>query len=122
MSDAIAFVLIAAVALIHIYILLLETVWWDTPRGQKAFGITPEFSRQTKVLAANQGLYNGFLAAGLIWSLVHPVPGMRWQIALFFLSCVAVAGMVGAVTTRSRRILYVQTVPAVLGIVALAVF
>jgi putative membrane protein len=122
MSDAIAFVLIAVVALIHVYIVLLEMVWWDTSRGQKAFGVTPEFSRATKVLAANQGLYNGFLAAGLIWSLVHPDPTMRWQIAPFFLSCVAVAGMVGAVTTKNRMILFVQTVPAVLGIVALAVF
>lgn len=122
MSDAIAFVIIAVVALIHIYIVLLEMVWWDTPRGKKAFGMTPEFSRSTKVLAANQGLYNGFLAAGLIWSLVHPDPATRWQIALFFLACVAVAGIFGAVTTKSRRILLVQTVPAALGIVALAVF
>jgi putative membrane protein len=122
MSDAIAFVLIAVVVLIHLYIVLLEMVWWDTPRGQKSFGMTPEFSKATKVLAANQGLYNGFLAAGLIWSLVHPDPAMRWQIALFFLGCVAVAGIFGAVSTGSRRILYVQTVPAVLGIVALAVF
>ena len=122
MSDAIAFVIIAAVALIHLYIVLLEMVWWDSPRGQKAFGMTPEFSRSTKVLAANQGLYNGFLAAGLIWSLVHPDPATRWQIALFFLGCVAVAGMFGAVTTKSRRIFYVQTVPAVLAIVALTVF
>lgn len=122
MSDAIAFVLIAVVALIHVYVVLLEMVWWDTPRGQKAFGMTPEFSKATKVLAANQGLYNGFLAAGLLWSLMHPDPAMRWQIALFFLCCVAVAGIFGAVTTKSRRILYVQTVPAVLGIVALAVF
>ncbi|QQR39192.1 DUF1304 domain-containing protein [Devosia rhizoryzae] len=122
MSDALAFVIIALVALIHIYIVLLEMVWWDSPRGQKAFGMTPEFSRQTKVLAANQGLYNGFLAAGLIWSLVHPDPATRWQIALFFLACVAVAGIFGAMTTKSRRILLVQAVPAVLGILALAVF
>ncbi len=122
MSDAIAFVLIALVALIHIYIMLLEMLWWDTPRGQKAFGLAPDFARATKVLAANQGLYNGFLAAGLIWSLVHPDPTTRWQIALFFLACVAVAGIVGAVTTKSRKILLIQTVPAVLGIVALAVF
>lgn len=119
--DAIAFVLIALVALIHIYIVLLEMLWWDSPRGRKAFGLTPEFSRATKVLAANQGLYNGFLAAGLIWSLVHPDPATRWQIALFFLGCVAVAGIFGAVTS-SRKILFIQTLPAVLAIVALAVF
>jgi putative membrane protein len=122
MSDAVAFVLIAVVALIHIYVVLLEMVWWDSPRGRKAFGTTESFARETRVLAANQGLYNGFLAAGLIWSLVHPDPGMRWQIAMFFLGCVAVAGIFGAVTTKSRRILLVQAVPAVLGIVALAVF
>lgn len=121
MSDAIAFVLIALVALIHLYIVLLEMVWWDTPRGQKAFGLTPEFARQTKVLAANQGLYNGFLAAGLIWSLVHPDPAMRWQIALFFLACVAIAGVYGAVTS-SRKILFIQTLPAVLAIIALVIF
>ncbi|WP_345890902.1 DUF1304 domain-containing protein [Devosia oryzisoli] len=122
MTDAIAFVLIVVVALIHLYIVLLEMVWWATPRGQKAFGMTPEFARETKVLAANQGLYNGFLAAGLVWSLVHPDPAMRWQIALFFLGCVAVAGIFGWITTRSRRILVVQALPAVLAIVALVVF
>nr|WP_248306415.1 DUF1304 domain-containing protein [Devosia oryzisoli] len=114
--------MIVVVALIHLYIVLLEMVWWATPRGQKAFGMTPEFARETKVLAANQGLYNGFLAAGLVWSLVHPDPAMRWQIALFFLGCVAVAGIFGWITTRSRRILVVQALPAVLAIVALVVF
>jgi putative membrane protein len=122
MSDAVAFVLVVVVALIHLYIVVLEMAWWDTPRGQKTFGMTPEFSRATKVLAANQGLYNGFLLAGLVWSLVHPDPAMRWQIALFFLTCVAVAGIFGAVTTGSRRIALVQALPAVLGIVALVVF
>jgi putative membrane protein len=122
MSDAVAFVLVVVVALIHLYIVVLEMAWWDTARGQKAFGMTPEFSRATKVLAANQGLYNGFLLAGLVWSLVHPDPAMRWQIALFFLACVAVAGIFGAVTTGSRRIALVQALPAVLGIVALVVF
>jgi putative membrane protein len=113
----VAFVLVGLVALIHIYILLLEMVWWTSPRGQKAFGLTPEFSRQTKVLAANQGLYNGFLAAGLIWGLVHPDPAFAWQIKLFFLACVAVAGLYGA-ATASRKILFIQTVPAVLAIIA----
>lgn len=121
MMDAIAFGLIIVVVLIHLYIVVLEMAWWDTPRGHKAFGLTPEFARQTKVLAANQGLYNGFLAAGLMWGLVHPDPSTRWQIALFFLCCVAVAGIFGAVTS-SKRILFIQTVPAVLAIVALAVF
>jgi putative membrane protein len=110
-------VLVGLVALLHIYIMLLEVLWWDTPRGQKAFGLTPEFSRTTKVLAINQGVYNGFLAAGLIWGLVHPDPGFGWQIQLFFLACVAVAGIVGAVTS-SRKILFIQTVPAVIAIIA----
>lgn len=110
-------ILVGVVALIHIYIVILEMVLWTTPRGQKAFGLTPEFAQQTKVLAGNQGLYNGFLAAGLIWSLVHPDPDVAWQIALFFLACVAVAGIYGA-ATASRRILVIQTVPAVLAMLA----
>jgi len=112
-----ATILVALVALIHLYIVLLEMVWWSGPRGQKAFGLTPEFAQATKALAANQGLYNGFLAAGLIWGLVHPVPEFAWQIQLFFLTCVAVAGLFGA-ATASRRILFVQTVPAVLAMLA----
>ncbi len=110
-------VLVGLVALLHIYIMLLEVLWWDSPRGQKAFGLTPEFSKATKVLAINQGVYNGFLAAGLIWGLVHPDPGFGWQIQMFFLACVAVAGIVGAVTS-SRKILFIQTVPAVIAILA----
>lgn len=110
-------ILVGLVALIHIYIVLLEMIWWTSPRGQKAFGLTPEFARETRTLAANQGLYNGFLAAGLIWGLVHPVAEFAWQIELFFLACVAVAGIYGA-ATASRKILFIQTVPAVLAIIA----
>ncbi|WP_338724061.1 DUF1304 domain-containing protein [Devosia sp. XK-2] len=113
----IAMILVGLVALIHIYIMLLEMIWWATPRGHNAFGLTPEFAEQTKVLAANQGLYNGFLAAGLIWGLVYPVAEFAWQIQIFFLACVAVAGLYGAVTS-SRKILFVQTVPAVIAIIA----
>lgn len=113
----IAAVLVALVALLHVYILVLEMVLWTGPRGQKAFGLTPEFARQTKALAGNQGLYNGFLAAGLIWSLLHPLPEFAWQIALFFLTCVAVAGIYGA-ATASRRIFFIQTVPAVIAMLA----
>ena len=112
-----ASVLVALVALIHLYIVLLEMLWWSGPRGQKAFGLTPEFAQATKALAANQGLYNGFLAAGLIWGLVHPVAEFAWQIQLFFLTCVAVAGLFGA-ATASRKILFVQTLPAVLAMLA----
>ncbi len=113
----VAIVLVALVALLHIYILVLEMFLWTDARGQKAFGTTPEFAQQTKTLAANQGLYNGFLAAGLIWSLLHPVPEFAWQIAMFFLGCVAVAGIYGA-ATASRKIIFVQTVPAVIAMLA----
>lgn len=113
----VAFVVVALVALLHVYIMLLEMVWWDSPRGQKAFGLSAEFARSTKVLAINQGLYNGFLAAGLFWGLFHPDRQVSWQIQLFFLACIAVAGIVGAVTS-SKKILFIQTVPAVIAIIA----
>ncbi|TIQ37364.1 MAG: DUF1304 domain-containing protein [Mesorhizobium sp.] len=108
--------LTALVALIHCYIVYLEMVLWDTPRGHKAFKLTPEFASASKVLAANQGLYNGFLAAGLIWGLYLGADGL--QIKIFFLLCVAVAGLYGAATV-GRKILFIQTVPAVLAIMAL---
>lgn len=114
----VAVVLVGLVAALHLYIMLLEMLWWDSPRGQKAFGLTPEFARQTKALAANQGLYNGFLAAGLIWGLVHPDPAFAWQVQMFFLACVAVAGIFGAMTA-SKKIFFIQTVPAVIAIIAL---
>ena len=113
----IAVILVALVALLHVYILILEMFLWTGPRGQKAFGLTPEFAQQTRALAANQGLYNGFLAAGLIWSLLHPQAEFAWQIALFFLACVAVAGIYGA-ATASRKILFIQTLPAVVAMLA----
>nr|WP_240233897.1 DUF1304 domain-containing protein [Devosia sp. JXJ CY 41] len=113
----VASVLVALVALLHIYILVLEMFLWTGPRGQKAFGLTPEFAQQTKALAANQGLYNGFLAAGLIWGLLHPAPEFAWQIQMFFLTCVAVAGLFGA-ATASRKILFIQTIPAVIAMLA----
>ncbi|TGP25127.1 MULTISPECIES: DUF1304 domain-containing protein [unclassified Mesorhizobium] len=108
-------ILTALVALIHCYIVYLEMVLWDTPRGHKAFKLTPEFASASKVLAANQGLYNGFLAAGLIWGLYLGAGG--FAIKMFFLLCVAIAGLYGAVTV-GRKILFIQTVPAVLAIVA----
>ena len=109
-------ILTGLVALIHCYIVYLEMVLWDTPRGHKAFGLKPEFATASKVLAANQGLYNGFLAAGLIWGLYLGVAG--FPIKMFFLLCVAIAGLYGSATV-SRKILFIQTVPAVLAIVAL---
>ncbi len=109
-------ILVGLVALIHLYIVYLEMVLWDTPRGHKAFNLKPDFASASKVLAANQGLYNGFLAAGLIWGLYLGAAG--FQIKVFFLLCVAVAGVYGA-TTVSRKILYIQTAPAVLALLAL---
>ncbi len=116
----IAPILVALVALIHIYIAVLEMVLWTRPRTLKAFGMTAEFAQQTKALAANQGLYNGFLAAGLVWGLLHPSPEFGWQVQMFFLTCVAVAGMFGAATAK-RSILFVQTVPAVIAMIAVVV-
>ncbi|HTM77636.1 MAG TPA: DUF1304 domain-containing protein [Devosia sp.] len=113
----IAPILVALVALLHLYILVLEMFLWAGPRGQKAFGMTPEFAQSTKALAANQGLYNGFLAAGLIWGLLQPDPAFAWQIQLFFLTCVAVAGIYGAATAK-RSILFIQTLPAVIAMLA----
>ncbi len=112
----IAALLIGLVALIHVYIVILEMVWWDTPRGHRAFGLTPEFAARSKVLAANQGLYNGFLVAGLAWGLWLGAEG--FAIKLFFLACVLVAGLFGA-ATASRKILYIQALPAALAIAAL---
>ena len=108
---------VALIALLHVYILVLEMVLWDTPKGHKAFGLTPEFAAATKVLAANQGLYNGFLAAGLLWSLWLGIGGEGGKLAVFFLSCVLVAGLFGALTA-SRRILFVQALPAAVALVA----
>jgi putative membrane protein len=109
-------ILVGLVALIHCYIVYLEIVLWDTPRGHKAFGLKSDFARASKVLAANQGLYNGFLAAGLIWGFYLGAAG--FQIKMFFLICVAIAGLYGAATV-GRKILFIQTVPAVLAIIAL---
>ncbi len=110
-----ATVVIALVALIHVYILVLEMFLWTTARGRAAFGTTKEFAEDSTALAANQGLYNGFLAAGLVVALVAG-GAVRFAFAVFFLSCVIVAGLYGAATV-SRRILLVQSVPAAIGLV-----
>lgn len=111
--------LVAAIAALHIYILVLEMLLWETPKARRAFGTTAEFAKATKVLAANQGLYNGFLAAGLIWALWLGLPDAGRAVAVFFLLCVLVAGIFGALTA-SRRILFIQAIPAVLALAALA--
>ena len=103
------------VAAIHVYIVVLEMVLWTRPAGRRAFGMTPEFALSTRVLAANQGLYNGFLAAGLIWGIWLRDAGD--PVKIFFLVCVAIAGIFGA-ATASRRILFVQTMPALIALAA----
>lgn len=96
---------------IHVYFLVLEMFLWTKPRGLKTFRLKPDFAEKTKGLAANQGLYNGFLSAGLFWGLSHPDEGVGKQIQLFFLGCVVVAGVFGAATVN-RMIFMVQAVPA----------
>jgi putative membrane protein len=102
------------VAALHVYILVLEMFLWATPFGQRAFGRTAQEQASTKVLAANQGLYNGFLAAGLVWSLISSEP-MAIPIRTFFLACVLVAGIYGGVTA-AKKILYFQAVPAAIAL------
>ena len=106
-------IVIALVAVLHVWFLVLEMFLWDKPAGRRAFGTTAEFAAQSKVLAANQGLYNGFLAAGLLWSLWLGADGVA--VARFFLGCVLVAGLYGGFTA-SRRILLFQAVPAAVGL------
>jgi len=110
----IASILVALVALLHLYFLVLEMFLWDKPAGLRAFGHSAEAAAASKVLAANQGLYNGFLAAGLIWGLSLGAAGTA--VKVFFLLCVAIAGLYGA-ATASRKILFVQALPALLALV-----
>ncbi|MFA6440656.1 MAG: DUF1304 domain-containing protein [Bacteriovoracaceae bacterium] len=112
-------VLVVFVAIEHLYILWLEMFMWTTPRGRKVFSSVPaDMFEKTKALAANQGLYNGFLAAGLFWSLLIQDPVWSHNVALFFASCVAAAGVYGAATAM-KRIFYVQALPALITIVSL---
>lgn len=105
-------IVVGLVALIHLYILALEMFLWEKPAGLKAFGLNKEFAAQTRMLAANQGLYNGFLAAGLIWGLLS----VQVDVQRFFLGCVLVAGIYGALTAN-MKILWIQAVPAAVGLV-----
>ncbi|WP_036735375.1 DUF1304 domain-containing protein [Paenibacillus zanthoxyli] len=104
-------ILVGIVALEHLYILYLEMFLWTTPKGLKAFGTTKDIAEASKSLAANQGLYNGFLAAGLIWSLLYPDAAVARQLQLFFLVCVLIAAIFGGITAK-RSILLVQGLPA----------
>ncbi|MNL40098.1 hypothetical protein D3C87_1624200 [compost metagenome] len=113
-----ATILVAVVAAIHLYILVLEMFLWNTKTGRKAFNLSADFARETRVLAANQGLYNGSLAAGLLWGLWLGERGI--SVIFFFLICVLIAGVFGAVTA-SRKILYVQALPALAAMLALLI-
>lgn len=108
---------IAVIALLHLYILVLEMFLWEKPAGLRAFRNTPEKAAATRVLAANQGLYNGFLAAGLLWGLWLGDAGLH--IKIFFLLCIAIAGIYGALTA-ARKIIVIQTIPAVIALGLLA--
>ncbi len=118
MVNAIANALVALVAALHVYFLVLEMFLWTRPLGLKTFRNSIEKATESAVLAANQGLYNGFLAAGLAWGLVQGTPAFAFQIKTFFLLCVMTAGVYGAVTV-SRRILYVQAAPAAVALILL---
>ena len=115
MSTA-ANILVAIVAALHVYFMALEMFLWTRPFGRRTFGLTPEFAEASKRLAANQGLYNGFLAAGLVWGLWLGDAG--FAIKVFFLGCVIVAGVFGALTVN-RKILFVQALPAAVALVTL---
>ena len=110
--------LVAIVALEHVYILVLEMFLWTKPRALRVFGTTKDFAEASKSLAANQGLYNGFLAAGLFWGLFHPNPAFGIQIQIFFLICVLTAALYGGITVK-KSILIVQGTPAFLALCSL---
>ena len=110
-------ILVGAIALAHLGFLVLEMFLWKTPFGRKTFGTTPEAAETSAVLAANQGLYNGFLAAGLIWGLIQGLSDGRATL-IFFLACVLIAGVYGACTAK-RSILYIQALPAAIALVLL---
>ncbi|MCF6348092.1 MAG: DUF1304 domain-containing protein [Flavobacteriaceae bacterium] len=105
--------LVALVAFLHLYFLVLEMFYWTKPKGLKTFGLTKEYAENSKVLAANQGLYNGFLAAGLIWSIISK----NAEVTIFFLSCVIIAGIYGAYSTKKIRLFYIQSVPAIIALI-----
>lgn len=115
----ITIILITIVALLHIYFLILEMFLWTKPKGLKTFGLKKDFAEQSKVLAANQGLYNGFLVAGLIWAIIEPSLEFAFSLKFFFLACVIIAGVYGAYSTKKISLFYVQAVPAILALVSL---
>ncbi len=109
-------VLVIIVALEHLYFLYLEMFAWTKPRTRKTFGLTEEAAESTKTMAGNQGLYNGFLSAGLVWAVIA-APEFGKQLAIFFAGCVVVAGIYGGATVN-KRVFFVQSIPALLAIAA----
>ena len=105
---------VALVAFEHVYFMILEMFFWDKPRGLKAFGLKLEEAKASKKLAKNQGLYNGFLAAGLIWAIINKA--YFEELAIFFLCCVTIAGIFGAYTTKKIKLFYFQAMPAIIGL------
>ena len=110
LADSVVFL----VALQHIAFMTLEMFFWNKPTGHKIFGLKPDFANSTRVLAANQGLYNGFLAAGLIWSLL--AQPLAFDLQVFFLGCVVIAGMFGGMTS-SRLIIWIQALPGTIALI-----
>ena len=112
--------LIALVAFEHIYFMILEMFYWTKPKGLKTFGLKKEYAESSKVLAANQGLYNGFLAAGLIWAIIDKENSM--MLSVFFLTCVIIAGAYGAYSTKKIKLFYLQSLPAFVTLLLIIVF
>lgn len=111
-------ILIVIVALEHIYFLILEMFFWTKPKGLKTFGLKKEQAESSKVLAANQGLYNGFLSAGLLWGLISD----QISVVIFFLICVSVAGIYGSYSTQKSKLFYVQSIPAMIALLLIFIF
>ena len=108
-------IMVGIVALLHLYFLVLEMFLWTTPRGLRTFGMTADFAKESASLAMNQGLYNGFLAAGLIWGIILGPAG--FAVKVFFLICVIIAGLFGFATTKKRTILLFQALPALIALI-----
>jgi len=115
-----ASIAVAFVAFLHLLFMVLEMFYWTKPLGRRIFGLTRELAGETAALAANQGLYNGFLSAGLIWGLMHPVAEIGSQVQIFFLLCVIAAGIYGGLTAK-RSIMFVQGLPATIALLALLI-
>jgi len=109
--------LVALVAFLHLYFMILEMFFWTKPKGLKTFGLTKEFAEESKVLAANQGLYNGFLAVGLIWSIISK----STEVTVFFLCCVIIAGVFGAYSTKKIKLFYIQAIPAIFALILIII-